>query len=370
MTRVVVTRRALIVAWICSALVSSSVETAWSRPNELEGADADVSSTGTDGAEGLIDLSGGERLDLLGDEPVDAPTAAELGAAKKRFARGLELFDDATQFREQNPSKRREASERFRRAAREFLAASRRGLASTEVFTNAGNAFFFAGDTGEAVLSYRRALAIKPSNRSARTALDSIRGELPIRKRTSSARTLTESLFFWHDERYFTLRLWAFYALFPAAWLLLVVELLRRRWPASRWLLILVVPAWIVAELAKYLFRFRRPYAIAGAVLMIPALAALGSLLIEAFASHRGEPAVVLVETQGRNGNGEQYQTSHSAPFPPGTEVRVHDRRLDSSGRAWCDVTLLDGSNSWVSGRAIEPVVQGNERSSSPTLLR
>lgn len=272
------------------------------------------------------------------------------------FRAGLARFDEATRLKEEKPTAREEARRLYRDAALRFEEAWQGGATSTEVLTNAANARWFAGDVGEAVLFYRRALAVDPTNSRARDALASIRATLPISKPTSGAASLADSLFFWHDERYFLARFWTFAVLFPLAWLLLAVEVLRSRWPRARWLLVLAFPIVPVAWALAYLFGFKRPYAVTAVLCLFPALAALASLAVEARDDPLRRDAVVLVEVRGRNGDGDAYQPSHSSPFPPGTEVEIRERRGAGSA-VWLDVRLRDGSSSWIPSSAVETIV-------------
>jgi len=281
----------------------------------------------------------------------DVPPEAEAS-----FREGLARFDEAVRFSAERPTARDEARRLFRAAAQSFEDAFRAGAVTVEVLTNAGNARYFAQDLGEAVLHYRRALALDPSNERSQSALSSIRETLPTAKRSSGTASLIESLFFWHDPRYFTARQIVFYALFPAAWIFFTVELLRSRWRSARWLLVLAFPIAPIAWALSYLFGLRKPYAVTGTLCLLPALGALGSIVIEARDDPLGRAAVVLVEVRGRNGDGEAYQPSHSSPFPPGTEIEIRERRRSSDGE-WLDVRLRDGSSSWVPARAVEAVL-------------
>lgn len=283
-----------------------------------------------------------------------APPGTDAGA---HFRRGQELFSEAQDYRSEHRSERQEIARRFRAAAESFVSAWREGAATTEVLTNAANSYYFAGDIGEAVLSYRRALAMAPRNEAARSALEHIRQGLPFQKKVSSVTTLVQSLFFWHDERFFALRLWAFYCFFPAAWVLFAVEVARSRWRWLRALLLPVLPFALLAFGLEYLFRLRRPYATVGVLCLIPALAVLSSLLIDAIVDEPGREAVVLVEVEGKKGNGESYRDSHDAPLPPGIEVRILDRR-QGDGRTWLDVELLDGTSAWIPEATVERVLK------------
>ncbi|MEM7231604.1 MAG: hypothetical protein AAF517_05500 [Planctomycetota bacterium] len=278
-------------------------------------------------------------------------------SAVARFESALRLSDSARQLLDENPAGTPKTIEAFRKAGAEFERAWELGARTTAVATNAANCYFFAGDIGESVLYYRRAQALDPANSELGDALEHIRSTLPIQKRANTGNTnLADALFFWHDERYFLLRTWIFYLFFPAAWILFAVEIARRRLPASKGLLVLVLPWTVIAWLLSYLFRVRRPYAAVGFISLLPALASLTSLLVEARVDRSIRAGVVVAETQGRNGDGESYQPSHSGVFPVGTELKVIESR-DSAGSSWHRVELLDASDAWVPASAVEFVI-------------
>jgi hypothetical protein len=277
-----------------------------------------------------------------GPQPRDPPSTAQSTAkssAQVAFSRGLAIFDDATAFAQAHPDQRQEVSRRYRAAASSFLEAWKAGVSSSEVFTNAANSYYFAGDMGEAVLFYRRALSVDPANPKAKKALAHIRSTSPVGKpKGGSVESLVRSLFFWHDGLSFGLRRLAFSGTFTLAFALLVVGLWRRR-----------------------------PFVLLGWTSLVVSCVLLGSLLTSALGSSVRADAVVLVEVDGRLGYGISYTPSYTMPFPPGTEVTIletHAPGRDSpeargaSLEPWVRVGLLDGSkSSWIPSGTVERVV-------------
>jgi hypothetical protein len=251
------------------------------------------------------------------------------------FAEGNTAFDAARAHAAEHPTDYAGAARRYRAAAERFRAAWKAGVASTEVFTNAGNAHYFAGDPGDAVLFYRRALAVDPANRRARDALEHIRSTLPIRKEAGgAAASIFRSLFFWHEGMGF-----------------------RARWAAF-----LVCHVGAFALLAASLWR-RRPFRLLGFIFLVPGLAVLGSLVTDGLGGSLRDDAVVIVEVEGREGDGSMYSRSHSRPFPPGTEVDILAERPGSAGAGgtaepWLLVRLLDGSESFVPAGTVARVLE------------
>jgi len=253
---------------------------------------------------------------------VSSGTADDAGAAfdsQAVFAEATQLFREAQDFQRAEPTERDQARRRFRTAAEAFEQLYDRGVISTELLTNVANAYYFAGDLGEAVLFYRRALLADSGNRRARDALEAIRSQLPLRPPPPGpAANLAETMLFWHHGTSFQMRRWGLLLVFPCAWLCLAVGLWRPR-PFRRLGLLLAL---IAAPLAT-------------------------SLGYDAFASGANVDGVIVAETVGRRGDHASYSPSHNEPFPPGTEVTVTETRA-REGQTWLAVRLLDGSESWV----------------------
>ncbi len=264
-------------------------------------------------------------------------------AARAAFERGQKLFAESVEIKKGRSSEHDQISRRYRAAAESFVAAWKAGAATTEVFTNAANSFYFSGAAGEAVLFYRRALSLDPSNRRAGEALEHIRAGLPVKRPSGGAgASILRSLFFWHEGLAFQARKAAFTVLYPGA----------------------------LACFALALFR-RRPFLLIGMLLVIPALALLASLVSTALGDSTRRDAVILVEVEGRLGDGLMYSPSHSRPFPPGTEATILATRRPAessagseasagaagAGEPWAHVRLLDGDECWVPERTIERVV-------------
>ena len=254
-------------------------------------------------------------------------------APEESFTKGLAAFEAARQYAADRPSNREAIAERFRAAAKQFEEAWSAGGTSPAVLANVGNSYYFAGNLGEAVLSYRRAAALAPTDNVIRSALEHIRAQLPLRRaERGAAGSLLRSLFFWHDRLSARSRRISFMVLFPAAFLAFALAL----WRGTLW---------------------RR----LGYLLLALSLAPLGSLLVDAFSSSLRRDAVVMVEVEGRRGDGNTYSASHSEPFPAGTEVTIQESRESTSPEAedigWILVTLLDGSESWIPSETIERVL-------------
>ena len=241
------------------------------------------------------------------------------------FAEAMQLFREAQDCQRSEPTRREDARRRFRAAAEGFERLYDRGVISTELLTNAANAYYFAGDLGKAVLFYRRALLADSGNRLARDALEAIRSQLPLRPPPPGpAANLAETMLFWHHGTSFQTRRWVFLLVFPCVWGCLALGLWRSR-----------------------------PFRRLGVLLALIAAPLAASLVYDAVASGADDDGVIVVETVGRRGDHASYSPSHNEPFPPGTEVTVTESR-GREHESWLAVRLLDGSESWVPADRVE----------------
>ena len=215
--------------------------------------------------------------------------------------------------------------ELYRSAAETWEALFRDGFASTRLLTNIGNARAFAGDTGEAVLAYRRALEIDPDNDRARDALDALRLELGVVDRDDHAGSgFLHALFFWHDTLSANTRL------------------------------VLFALTWIGGFALLYLARWKRRLRAVAVVTLVVAVAMLASLLVTERERRSAGDAVLLVRTEGRSGDGDFYSPSHTAPLPAGVELEVLERRQGDGG--WIHGKLRDGTTTWLPASTVETV--------------
>ena len=264
--------------------------------------------------------------------PLGAQTPTTPAQLQALFEEAGAAFQEARARAESHPADHAAIAKLYRTAGDRYGKVWKYGGASSEVFTNAANSYAFAGDVGQAVLFYRRALAVDPSNDVARQGLETLRASLPIRRKPGgAAESIARSLFFWHESLSFGARRAAFAALWLGAFALFAVSLRRR--PFFR------LAAWCA---------------------LVPALAFLVSLAADAAAGSVRNDAVVLIEVEGREGDGHVYSPSHSKPFPPGTEATILSLREGAGAGAepWAHIRLLDGTDSFVPEGVIERVIR------------
>ncbi len=201
------------------------------------------------------------------------------------------------------------------------------GIQSGALWYNLGGAYLLAGDTGRAVLAYKRAERLAPLDRNVQTNL------AIARQRAGAAaggggesRPIFESVVAWVQVIPGSIRFEVFAGAFGAAWL------------ASLWRL--------VAGAGR--LRPGRGVVIAAACVAAGALATL--LADEAWARAVREAVVIAPEVIGRTGPDDAtYEASPGAALKGGAEARLVKRQA-----SWAQIRLGDGRETWVPGSSIE----------------
>jgi tetratricopeptide (TPR) repeat protein len=205
--------------------------------------------------------------------------AQQACATEDAFGLGQRRLSEAQALAAEAPATPERAQARYREAARAFRSHFEAGHSSVEVCVNAANAYAFAGDLGEAVLFYRRALLIDSTDERALAGLESARSGLPVSAPApGAAEGLFRALFFWHRAFPFGRRR----LLFMGAYLLGALLLGLGVWKRQRRLLVF------------------------GGLLSAIGLGLFASLVVTAASSHPEREAVLLVRTEGRTGGGRR----------------------------------------------------------------
>ena len=200
------------------------------------------------------------------------------------------------------------------------------GVRNARLYTNLGNAHMLLGETGRAVLAYRRALRLDPQDGAAQEGLAQARARVSQRVERSAQRQAAAALAFWRGlvsaSARFEVALWAWAALWVA----------------------LTLRAVGVA---------RRGMAWGGAAALVVCAGAGATLAIDAW-SERSAPDAVVVDgpVTGRKGPDERaYEASFTEPLRSGVEVVIAERRP-----GWARVRLADGRETWVPDSHAAPV--------------
>lgn len=205
----------------------------------------------------------------------------------------------------------------YQRAGAMFETLGKRTPGDSAAWINAGNAYLGAVDFGRAVLNYKRALSLAPSNQQARTNLayiQSVQNE-PL----DDASNLLSSAFFLNDSTTPETRLFIAAILFAAA-------------------VLLVVP-W--SEKHRKFFIY---------IATIPVILWLWMVLSVVAQKHDAE-GVVLQECYLKTADNAGASNVSQTPLEPGFSVKILESRND-----WYQVVHSNGQKGWIPRSGIESV--------------
>lgn len=246
-----------------------------------------------------------------------AHAAMSRSDAEQVFAQAESNFDEGVRLLD---SDRSQAADQFDAAIAGYEhILTEGGYHSGALHYNIGNAYMLQGDIGRAILAYRRALQLMPSDENLAANLAYARQRVRDRIEVTDSTRAERLLLFWHYDLSQQMRFAIFLAAFALGWCCVFLRQLRivRSW----W------PMWSAGGLAV----------LCG--LMI------GSLSVEEQVhSHTTDGVIVASSAVGRKGPDESaYQPSFTEPLHAGVEVRVVERRV-----GWMLVELADGRQTWI----------------------
>lgn len=205
----------------------------------------------------------------------------------------------------------------------EFLT-QEEGIRNGELFYNAGNSWFMAGDPGRAILNYRRAEKLIPTNKDLQYNL---KAALALKSDLIPAKEphpMAARFLGWHLNTSTTFR----WRLFACCWILF--------WSAGFWM----------SRTPKKEAR------ITAGITGILSVLLLGSLITETVMSRKQLPGVITArEVLARKGDGPMYAPAFLEPLHSGTEFKQHESR-----GGWRHIELADGQTCWIPVDAAETV--------------
>ena len=231
----------------------------------------------------------------------------------ERLQKANELFEEAGKEALSDPDK---SQKLYKEAILNYkFLIDEKGYSSPELFTNTGNASFFAGDLGSAIVNYQKALRLDPGNPDVIHNLKYARSQvIDELSETFSAKAL-ETVFFWHS---WSLTLRSFF-----------LGLLHFMfWGFIAWGL------------------FHPKKGICKGVLtagILSTLMAISLILTVTGFDNDVDGVITEKEVMARQGNGHIYEPAFMTPLHSGTEFAILESR-DS----WLYVELLDGSKCWL----------------------
>lgn len=245
-----------------------------------------------------------------------------LQGMKAVFNEALLMFERADRLPEEIPHlsssdletiqvQQRRKSE-FRKTAAMYEALIQRGIESGPIFYNQGNAWYRAGETARAIVSYRQAQRYMPKNPYLSANLQTLTdGENPAHRARFAA------LFFWQNG-----------ISYPA----------KFRSSAVLTVFTFFIALWALFAQKGSLF----------AVALISGLLTAAMILsagIDWLRFEKMKYGVVCVEqTLLRKGNAERYEPTANAPVLKNTEFTVREQR-----NTWILIELTTGETGWIS---------------------
>jgi hypothetical protein len=256
----------------------------------------------------------------------EAPAKGRMttGEIHDLFSQAKERFREAVRSAKDDPGRARplfdESILRFRRIV------GKGGIHNGKLYYNIGNAYMLKGDTGRAILNYRRAERLMPDDTRLRQNLEFARSRVPDRIPVRPRKRILSTLFFWHYDLAAATRAGLFLIAFNLIWLLGFLGL---------------------ARLVR--FRLRVPVVVLGLICAL----LVGSLLVEEVSRREVREGVVVAgEVVGRKGpDATGYEPSFKEPLHAGVEFEVVEDRSE-----WVLVRLNDDRETWLPRSALEEI--------------
>ena len=241
---------------------------------------------------------------------------------KALYSQGKDIFHLATEISASSPGAAKDLYAkvllRFNRLVDEG------GIRNGKLFYNIGNINFLLGDTGRAILNYRRAEQYIPNDPNLAKNLDYARNMRQDKLEIKDRKKIQQTLFFFHYDFGTRTRLNLFSISYVLFWIFAGVKIFSQR-PYTNWVL-------TISSLFILLFGI--------------------SLYVEQQQSTTSMEGVILdSEVIARQGDAESYQPSFEDSLHPGTEFTL----LEDRG-SWWQIELPDGRNCWIPEKSGELV--------------
>tara|TARA_B100002052_G_C15843281_1_gene581225 strand:- start:601 stop:1446 length:846 start_codon:yes stop_codon:yes gene_type:complete len=229
------------------------------------------------------------------------------------LAEAQSLYDEATKLVRTDPEA---ADSSFRDSAERFQLLVDDGIVNGALYYDLGNAYFQAGDLGQAIANYLRANQLIPNDPRLDANLAHARTLVRPQVVKEGSDALLHRLTFWHHGWPIQWRL----IIFGIAWVGLWIALLVRtniRYPGFRWILGTTTAAAIAFGLSSLL------------------------TMTEHSTLERG--VLIKDEVVVRKGNADSFSPQFEEPVNQGLEFRVLEQRPE-----WLHIELMNGQSGWI----------------------
>ncbi len=234
----------------------------------------------------------------------------------------MEDYDRATQMRAESPDRARQL---YLLSAQRLESIIAEGVVNGRLEYNLGNAYVQAGETGRAILHYRRAQLQIPRDPNLLYNLSVARKRCLTYIPPTRADHILRSVFFWHYAVPLRTSTLVAGVCYVAAFAFLAMFTLYRR----RWMV------WC-AGLSLGLF-----------------LATGGSVAVHQYAQRHAPPGVILSsDVTVYRGPGTGYERLFEQPLQSGVEFTLREQR-----GTWWRIELADGKSGWVPAAAGERII-------------
>jgi len=193
-----------------------------------------------------------------------------------------------------------------------------------KLYYNIGNAYFRLGDTGRAILNYKRSSLFMRNDRNLRQNLDYARNRRADQIEPRQKEKVLATLFFIHYDIPSRMKLIVFAIAFGVLWAAAAGRILIK----APWLKV----AAVIASVVSGIF--------------------LASLITDSVSLARSPEGVITAqEIVGRMGDADTYQPSFKEPLHAGSEFKLLERRA-----GWWHVELENGDRTWIPDGSAELV--------------
>jgi tetratricopeptide (TPR) repeat protein len=237
--------------------------------------------------------------------------------------RALNSYDDAVAAGHESPQR---AEQLYREAAAAFEALRDAGIRNAALEYNLGNTYFRLNDLGRAIVHYRRAQSIDPTDERVAANLAYARQRVEPGIPPSGQSELMTRLAFWNQAVSPRARLWIAGVASALGWSGVFLWMKRRN---------------------------RMVLALSGLGIIL-GLANAGSIVFE-LRQQATHPAAVVSRPNSvlRQGRGENYDAVLRQALGPGVEVNILAVRGE-----WCEIQLANGQVGWLPAGHLIPVFQ------------
>ncbi len=254
-------------------------------------------------------------LSAFAGAQTNSSTSLSLSSSDGAVTRGLALLDEGNVLAEHDPA----AAESAYRKAAALLEDARttHSLHNAELNRAIGNAYFKSDQLGYAVLAYRRALAIDPTNTQARDSLERARSLVEGKAIPSRGHRVLDWLLAWRGHAPRSLIWTSATALFIGAWMMVSLRI----------------------------WRSIRSITLVAGVLFVLSFVGFGSILLDTIQSGSNMHAVITASsaTAYTGPSAEVFDPAFQAPLNAGVECIIIESR-----EGWAQIQLASNALGWV----------------------